>query len=108
MSLSHRADYPGTHTVIGNKGQHRSNHRVPLIHGFPLVGIQIIHTDNHNPRSLGQFANGTLGAGFQSRYFYPHGHRSLDTVDYQNPVTLHFQHPDDVLSRPEQIILLHQ
>ena len=58
-------------------------------------GIQIIHSDNHNPCSLGQFTVGTLGAGFQSRYFYPHVHRPLGTVDDKNPVTLHFQYPYD-------------
>lgn len=51
--LRHRADQPGTHPIIGYKGQDRSNHCVPLAHGFPLVGIQIINFRWNNPYDLG-------------------------------------------------------
>ncbi len=88
--------------------QDRSYHRVPLIHGFPLVSIQIVNTHHDNPSDLGQIIVGTLGVGFQSYQLYPQGHRPLDTVDDKNPVTLYFQHSDDVLTRLEQIIFLHQ
>ena len=88
--------------------QDRSYHRVPLIHGFPLVSIQIVNTHHDNPSDLGQITVGTLGVGFQSIQPYPHRYRPFDAVDHQNPVTPYFQNSDYVLTRPEQVILLHQ
>ena len=109
MLLSYGADQPGAHPVISYEGQHRIYHRVPLVHGFPLVSIQIIHTYRHNPCSLRHLTTGTLRAGFQkSIQPHLHGHCSLDAVDHQPPVTLHVQHSDDGITRPEQIMLLHQ
>ena len=46
--------------------------------------------------------------GFQSRHLNPHGYCPLDAVDHKCLVLLHFQHSDDTVTRPEQIILLHQ
>ena len=50
-----------------NKGQDRSNHRVPLVHGLPLVCIQSINLSRDNLCNLEQFNTGTLEVGFPKK-----------------------------------------